>query len=43
MNWHISGEGAVPFGAEFGFTTGDAGFVGWVKHWAADKPWFDAA
>ncbi|GLK06753.1 hypothetical protein GCM10017600_01580 [Streptosporangium carneum] len=41
--WQISGEGAGPFGAEFGFTTGDPGFAGWVKHWAAGKPWFDAA
>ncbi|MET7962083.1 SMI1/KNR4 family protein [Micromonospora zamorensis] len=41
--WNISGEGAMPFGAQFGFATGGAGFVGWVKHWAASKPWFDAA
>ncbi|MFC8618373.1 SMI1/KNR4 family protein [Micromonospora purpureochromogenes] len=41
--WNISGEGATPFGAEFGFTTADPGFAGWVKHWAANKPWFDAA
>lgn len=41
--WNISGEGAAPFGAEFGFTTGSPGFAGWVKHWAAHKPWFDAA
>ncbi|MFC4145141.1 SMI1/KNR4 family protein [Micromonospora mangrovi] len=41
--WNISGEGAVPFGAEFGHTTGEAGFAGWVRHWAANKPWFDAA
>ncbi|MFF2807315.1 SMI1/KNR4 family protein [Streptomyces sp. NPDC058000] len=41
--WMISGEGAVPFGAEFGLTTGDAGFAGWVGHWAADEEWFDAA
>ncbi|QNE79042.1 SMI1/KNR4 family protein [Streptomyces finlayi] len=40
--WNISGEGATPFGAEFGFTTGSAGFAGWVEHWAANKPWFDA-
>lgn len=40
--WHITGEGALPFGAEFGFTTGEAGFAGWVAHWAANKPWFDA-
>jgi hypothetical protein len=30
------------FGAEFGFTNGDPGFAGWVEHWAAHKPWFDA-
>ncbi|GAB3964226.1 hypothetical protein GCM10029978_024220 [Actinoallomurus acanthiterrae] len=41
--WNITGEGAAPFGAEFGFTTGSPGFVGWVTHWAAQKPWFDAA
>ncbi|MBD0676530.1 SMI1/KNR4 family protein [Streptomyces sp. CBMA156] len=40
--WNISGEGAVPFGSEFGFTTAESGFGGWVKHWSADKPWFDA-
>ncbi|MEV6929773.1 SMI1/KNR4 family protein [Dactylosporangium sp. NPDC051485] len=40
--WNISGEGAVPFGAEFGHTTGTSGFLGWVRHWAAGKPWFDA-
>jgi hypothetical protein len=39
--WWISGEGAIPFGAEFGWTTGEPGFAGWVKHWAANKPWFD--
>ncbi|MET8301155.1 hypothetical protein [Micromonospora sp. NPDC005211] len=41
--WNISSEGAMPFGAEVGFTTGDAEFIGWVEHWAASKPWFDAA
>jgi hypothetical protein len=40
--WLISGEGAIPFGAEFGSTTGEPGFAGWVKHWTANKPWFDA-
>ncbi|MGA5823365.1 SMI1/KNR4 family protein [Kitasatospora sp. NPDC094028] len=40
--WNISGEGATPFGAEFGFTTAEPGFAGWVEHWAANKPWFDA-
>ncbi|MER5649034.1 SMI1/KNR4 family protein [Streptosporangium sp. NPDC002524] len=41
--WQISGEGAVPFGAGFGFTTGDPGFAGWVRHWAAGRSWFDIA
>lgn len=41
--WQISGERAAPFGAEFGLTTGEAGFAGWTGHWAAGKPWFDAA
>ncbi|MFC9248762.1 SMI1/KNR4 family protein [Streptomyces sp. NPDC057136] len=40
--WNISGEGAAPFGAEFGFSTGGSGLAGWVNHWAANKPWFDA-
>jgi hypothetical protein len=35
--------GAVPFGAQFGFTTAEPGFAGWVRHWAANKPWHDAA
>lgn len=39
--WLITGEGAVPFGAEFGHTGGDAGFAGWVRHWAANRPWFE--
>ncbi|MFE7213595.1 SMI1/KNR4 family protein [Streptomyces sp. NPDC057611] len=41
--WFISGEGATPFGEEFGFTTAEPGFAGWIKHWASNKPWFDAA
>ncbi|MEU5538729.1 SMI1/KNR4 family protein [Streptomyces sp. NPDC020362] len=41
--WHITGEGALPFGAEFGHTTSAPGFAGWVAHWAAGKEWFDAA
>jgi hypothetical protein len=41
--WNISGEGAVPFGAEFGYTTASPGFAGWVRHWAAGKPWFDVS
>lgn len=41
--WNITDVGAVPFGAEFEFTTAEPGFAGWVGHWAANKPWFDAA
>jgi hypothetical protein len=41
--WNISGEGAAPFGAEFGHTTAESGFAGWVAHWAAAKNWCDAA
>ncbi|MGW1748601.1 SMI1/KNR4 family protein [Streptomyces sp. NPDC002092] len=40
--WHITDVGAMPFGSEFGFTTSEPGFAGWVKHWAAGKEWFDA-
>jgi hypothetical protein len=40
--WFICGEGASPFGAEFGDTTGQSGFAGWVRHWAEGKPWCDA-
>jgi hypothetical protein len=40
--WQITGEGALPFGAEFGHTTAESGFTGWVKHWAAGREWFDA-
>jgi len=40
--WLITGEGAAPFGAQFGFTTAESGFAGWVKHWADGKTWFDA-
>lgn len=40
--WLITGEGAAPFGAEFGFTTAECGFAGWVRHWSAGEPWFDA-
>lgn len=40
--WCITGEGAVPFGAEFGSTTGQPGFAGWVRHWAHGKEWWDA-
>jgi hypothetical protein len=41
--WNICGEGAQPFGADFGNTTAASGFVGWVRHWAAGNPWFDVA
>ncbi|MET8076086.1 SMI1/KNR4 family protein [Streptomyces sp. NPDC005303] len=40
--WHITDVGAVPFGSEFGCTTSESGFGGWVRHWAAGKEWFDA-
>ncbi|MFF9815505.1 SMI1/KNR4 family protein [Streptomyces sp. NPDC014006] len=40
--WHVTDVGAVPFGAEFGHTTAEPGFAGWVRHWAAGRPWFDA-
>ncbi|MGW2564816.1 SMI1/KNR4 family protein [Streptomyces sp. NPDC001537] len=40
--WHVTDVGAMPFGSEFGFTTSEPGFAGWVKHWAAGKEWFDA-
>ncbi|WP_327716070.1 SMI1/KNR4 family protein [Streptomyces sp. NBC_00490] len=40
--WHVTDVGAMPFGAEFGFTTSAPGFAGWVGHWAAGKEWFDA-
>ncbi|WP_316741571.1 SMI1/KNR4 family protein [Streptomyces sp. MK7] len=41
--WLISDVGAAPFAAQFGFTTAEPGFAGWVRHWAANKPWYDAA
>ncbi|WP_144127040.1 hypothetical protein [Catellatospora sichuanensis] len=40
--WFICGEGAMPFAAQFGHTTGESGFAGWVKHWSAGNEWFDA-
>jgi hypothetical protein len=40
--WLITGEGAQPFGAEFGYTTARSGFGGWVRHWVEGKDWFDA-
>jgi hypothetical protein len=41
--WNISGEGAGPFGSEFGYTTGRSGFAGWVQHWADGEPTYDLA
>lgn len=41
--WMITGEGAEPFDAGRGFTTGAPGFTGWVRHWAAGRPWFDGS
>ncbi|MGW1552872.1 SMI1/KNR4 family protein [Streptomyces sp. NPDC002346] len=41
--WLITDVGAIPFGEQFGFTTAEPGFAGWVQHWAANKPWYDAA
>ncbi|MFI1355532.1 SMI1/KNR4 family protein [Streptomyces sp. NPDC020898] len=41
--WHITDVGAMPFGAEFGYTTSAPGFAGWVAHWAAGNGWFDMA
>lgn len=39
--WSIADVGAFPFGAEFGYTTGDAGFAGWVAHWDQGLDWYD--
>lgn len=41
--WLITDVGAVPFGAHFGYITAASGFSGWVRHWAANNPWYDAA
>ncbi|MFD9327084.1 SMI1/KNR4 family protein [Streptomyces sp. NPDC060065] len=41
--WMISDVDAVPFGSQFGFTSAEPGFAGWVQHWAENKPWYDAA
>ncbi|MFB6704345.1 SMI1/KNR4 family protein [Streptomyces sp. NPDC056333] len=41
--WLITDVGAVPFGEQFGSTNAEPGFAGWVQHWAANKPWYDAA
>jgi hypothetical protein len=40
--WHVTDVGAMPFGSEFGCTSSEPGFAGWVRHWAAGKEWFDA-
>ncbi|MFE5919193.1 SMI1/KNR4 family protein [Streptomyces sp. NPDC056468] len=40
--WQVTDVGAVPFGAQFGFTTAEPGFAGWVRHWESGKPWYDA-
>ncbi|MFF7579150.1 hypothetical protein ACFZBE_29870 [Streptomyces sp. NPDC008061] len=40
--WLITDVGSVPFGKQFGYTTAEPGFAGWVRHWAANKPWYDA-
>ncbi len=39
--WLITGEGAMPHGASFGLTAAEAGFAGWVEHWAAGREWFE--
>ncbi len=31
------------FGAEFGYACAAPGFAGWVRHWAAGRPWCDLA
>ena len=41
--WLINDVGATPFGSEFGYTTGQSGFAGWIRHWAAGNAWWDAA
>jgi hypothetical protein len=41
--WNVTGEGATPFGAEFGYTTATSGFAGWVRHWAAGRDWYDGS
>jgi hypothetical protein len=40
--WELDGGGAQPFGSEFGYTTGASGFGGWVAHWLAGLPWWNA-
>jgi hypothetical protein len=40
--WLVTGEGALPFGARFGGTAAEPGFVGWVRHWSEGNAWFEA-
>jgi hypothetical protein len=40
--WWFTDGGAQPFGREFGYTTGEPGFAGWLLHWCAHKEWWDA-
>jgi hypothetical protein len=40
--WNICGEGAAPFGTEFGQMAGEPGFLGWVRHWDAGEESLDA-
>ncbi|MEU1178478.1 SMI1/KNR4 family protein [Streptomyces sp. NPDC005820] len=40
--WLVTGEGALPHGAEFGHTTAGPGFADWVRHWSEGNDWFDA-
>ncbi|MBM9510658.1 SMI1/KNR4 family protein [Actinacidiphila acididurans] len=39
--WLVTGEGAMPFGSDPGSLDGEPGFLGWVRHWADGKSWFD--
>ncbi len=41
--WLLSDVGAQPFGREFGHTTGDSGFLGWIEHWHSGAEWWNAA
>jgi hypothetical protein len=40
--WCLTDVGASPFGAQFGATSGTAGFAGWVAHWDEGLDWYDA-
>ncbi|MER5751938.1 SMI1/KNR4 family protein [Streptomyces sp. NPDC002088] len=40
--WLVTGEGALPFGAEFGGTAAQSGFAGWVRHWSDGNDWFES-